>query len=537
VSLDRMPPRMSEPREGVRRSELMAAISLATDIGMAQPLESGLATCLVAVALADRLGLDPPERQRTYHLSLLQHIGCTAAATPVAAIMGDELVMRANAATLDFADRGQMFAFLLSHVARTNPVLSRPTALLRAVVKGSELTATAGGICEAAQMLGRRFGYEERFLADLGRVLEYWDGKGFPGAVRGEEIPVPARVVQVATLAVACHRQAGLAGTVDLVRIRGGHSLGPAEAAAFLDDPSGLLEPVVANASLWDEVIAAEPVPDPDATDDDIDRALRAVADFVDLKAPCLANHSAGVAALAADAATLLGMPADEVTDVRRAGWLHDIGRVGVSSAIWNHGDPLTPHQWEQVRLHPYYTNRVLDRTPFLRRLGAIASAHHERVDGTGYFRAVRSAQLPLTARVLAAADAYHAMTEPRPYREAFPPDRAAGYLRNEVAAGHLDGTAADAVLQAAGHTTSARGRPAAPAGLTPREIEILRHVARGLAIKQIARELSIAPKTVDGHIQRVYAKIGVSSRAAATLFAIEHDLLLIGGASGENSP
>src|SRR5690348_262700 len=207
------PPRMAEPRW----SELMAAVSLATDIGMAQPLESGLATCLVATALAERLGLDPSERQRTYHLSLLQHIGCTAAASDVASIMGDELVMRAYAGTLDFADRQQMFGFLLSHVGRANPVLARPAALVRAVAKGTQLTATAGGICEAAQMLGRRCGYDERFLTDLGCVLEYWNGNGFPGHAKGEEIPVPARVVQVATLAVAAHREAGLAGAVELV--------------------------------------------------------------------------------------------------------------------------------------------------------------------------------------------------------------------------------------------------------------------------------------------------------------------------------
>ena len=529
---------MPEP-SGVRWPELMAAISLATDVGMAQPLESGLATCLVATALAGRLGLAPSERQRAYHLALLQHIGCTAASSQVAAVMGDELVMRAHAGTLDFADRRQMFAFLLSHVGRANPIRDRPAALVRAIAKGGQISAVAVDVCEAAQMLGRRCGYDERFIADLGCVMEYWDGKGFPGEVRGEQVPVPVRVVQVASLAVAAHRAAGVTGAAEFVRDRSGHSLGPAEAAAFLDDAAGLLAPLTGLASLWDEVIAAEPVPTPPASEAEIDRTLRAVADFVDLKAPCLANHSSGVAELAAEAAGRLGLPADEVTSVRRAGWLHDLGRVGVSAAVWNHPGPLTPHQWEQVRLHPYYTDRVLDRTPFLRRLGAIASAHHERVDGTGYFRAARSAQLPLPARLLAAADAYHAMTEPRPYREPFAPDVAARYLRNEVDAGHLDGQAADAVLEAAGQPALARrrGGPAAPAGLTRREVEILQQAARGLAIKQIARELSIAPKTVDGHLQRIYAKIGVSTRAGATLFAIQHDLLLASGGNGEISP
>src|SRR2546421_9251730 len=233
----------------VRWSELMSAISLATDLGMAQPLESGLATCLVATALAARLGLDLPARQRTYHLSLLQHIGCTAASTQIAEVMGDELVMRAHAGTLDFADRREMFAFLLSHVARTNPLLARPAALARAVAQGGRVTATVPDVCEAAQLLGQRCGYDERFLADLGCVLEYWDGKGFPGAVRGDAVPAPVRVVQVASLAVAAHRAAGVPGAVELVRARRGHMLGPVEADAFLDDPKGFLEPVT--VPLW----------------------------------------------------------------------------------------------------------------------------------------------------------------------------------------------------------------------------------------------------------------------------------------------
>jgi HD-GYP domain-containing protein (c-di-GMP phosphodiesterase class II) len=518
----------------VRRSELMAAVSLATDLGMAQPLESGLAVCLVATALSDRLGLDPGERQRAYDLALLQHIGCTAASTRIAEVMGDELVMRAHADTLDFADRRAMFAFLLAHVARTNPLPARPAALVRAVAGGSRVTATAVDVCEAAQLLGRRCGYDEGFLSDLGCVLEYWDGKGFPGAVGGEAVPRPVRVVQVASLAMAAHRAAGVDGAAALVRERAGHTLGPVEAAGFLADPAGLLALVTGPESLWDKVIATEPVPASAATEEEVDRTLRAVADFIDLKAPCLANHSSGVAALAADAARELGLPGEDVTAVRRAGWLHDLGRVGVSSAVWTRPGPLSAHEWEQVRLHPYYTERVLDRTPFLRQLGAIASAHHERVDGSGYFRATRS--VPLLARVLAAADAYHAMTEPRPYRPALPPERAATYLRNEVGSGRLDATAADAVLRAAGQATTRR-RGATPAGLTPREVEILRLVAYGRSIKQVARELSIAPKTVDGHIQRIYAKAGVSTRAGAALYAIQHDLVLPAAEYGENSP
>jgi len=340
----------------------------------------------------------------------------------------------------------------------------------------------------------------------------------------------------VATVAVVAHQAGGVTAAADLVGRRAGRSLGPAEAAAFLADPAGLLDRVNTPASLWDAVIAAEPVPAGPAGPAEVDRMLRAVADFVDLKSPALAGHSSGVAALAADAAVSMRLPEAEVQTVRRAGWLHDIGRIGVSSAVWEHPGPLSAHQWEQIRLHPYHTSRVLDRSPYLRRLGEVAAAHHERLDGSGYFRGSRAAQLPPAARLLAAADAYHAMTEPRPHRPALTAAAAATELCAQADAARLDGAVVDALLAAAGQRVSRR-RPAAPCGLTPREVETLGLVARGLSIRQIARALSIAPKTADGHIQRIYAKTGVSTRAGATLFAMSHDLLPDQRENGENSP
>lgn len=519
----------------MRGSELMAAVSLAVDIGMAQPLETGLAICLVAVGLGRRLGFEPGLIQRTFRLALLQHIGCTAAAGPVAAVMGDEMVMRAHAAALDFADRGQMLRFVLAHVARVNEPRARPAALARAVMGGKQMLAMMADVCEGAVMLGERFGCDAESLRDIGCVYEYWDGGGFPGGLTGAEITEPAQAVQVATLAVIAHHAGGGAAAAALVGQRSGHSLAPLAAGAFLADPAGLLRQVETPLSLWDAVIEAEPVPSAVAGAAEVDRMLRAVADFVDLKSPVFSGHSAGVAALAEAAAVVMGLPEAQVRIVRQAGWLHDIGRIGVSSAVWGKPGPLNAHQWEQVRLHPYHTSRVLDRSPYLRRLGEVAAGHHERLDGSGYFRGARAAQLPRAARILAVADVYHAMTEPRPYRPGHTAAEAAAEICAQAEQGRLDAAAVDAVLAASGQRATRRRQPS-PCGLTPREVETLGQVARGLSIRQIARELSIAPKTVDGHLQRIYAKIGVSTRAGATLFALSHDLIATPAEYGENS-
>jgi HD-GYP domain-containing protein (c-di-GMP phosphodiesterase class II) len=185
----------------------------------------------------------------------------------------------------------------------------------------------------------------------------------------------------------------------------------------------------------------------------------------------------------------------------------------------------LTDREWERVRLHTYYAERIFARTPALAHLGALASLHHERLDSSGYHRGLPSVSQPLIARLLSAADVYHALTEMRPYRPAFLPEAAARELKNQVQEGRLDGDAVSAVLSAAGHRPG-RGHKQIVAGLSERELEVLRLLARGLTTRQVAQQLVISEKTADSHIQHIYHKIGVSTRAGATLFAMEHQLL-----------
>jgi DNA-binding CsgD family transcriptional regulator len=217
-------------------------------------------------------------------------------------------------------------------------------------------------------------------------------------------------------------------------------------------------------------------------------------------------------------------LPADDITSVRRAGLIHDLGRLGVSNTVWDKRGSLTSAERERVRLHPYLTDRMLARVSALSPSRRIAARHHERLDGSGYPQGLTAAALTPADRLLAAADVYHAMTEPRPHRPPIEPDPAAAELRAEARAGRLDGDAVNAVLTAAGHRAAARREW--PSGLTAREVEVLVLLARGQANKQIAKCLVIAPKTVSNHVEHIYLKLGVSSRAAATLFAIQHGLM-----------
>jgi len=274
--------------------------------------------------------------------------------------------------------------------------------------------------------------------------------------------------------------------------------------------------------SVWNAVLDAEPGSRPRLSAQSLEDGTRALADFVDLKSPYLSGHSSGVAALAAAATQRCGLPPSDVTCARQAGYPHDIGRVAISAAIWGKPGVLTDGEWERVRLHPYYTERIFARSGPLAPLGAL---HHERLDGSGYHRSLPAPLLSPLARILSAADVYHAMTEPRPHRAALPPEAAADALRQEVRQGRLDGEAVQAVLTVAGHRVSATRR-AWVAGLSDREVEVLRLVARGLSNQQIATRLSISKQTAGHHIRHIYDKIDVSTRAAATLFAMQHNLV-----------
>ena len=270
-------------------------------------------------------------------------------------------------------------------------------------------------------------------------------------------------------------------------------------------------------------VLDAEPVPR--RAIDDLDRALTAVADFTDLKSPYFRGHSTCVARLAIDAARSAGMADALAVGLGRAALVHDVGRVAVPSGIWDKAGPLSVSEWERVRLHPYLTERVLQRCSSLEPLADIAGHHHERADGSGYHRGASGDQLSLSARLLAAADAFQAMAEDRPHRPALRPADATASLLDDVDTGRFCRVEVDAVLAAAGQV-SRPPQVARPANLTEREVDVLRLIARGHANKAVAAKLGITPKTVGHHVEHIYTKAGVTTRAGAALFAMENGLL-----------
>lgn len=512
-----------ERDSGLRLAELVAAFSLATDLGLGQPMEHVLRSWVIAGRLGDHLGVESDDRAALYYVVTLAWVGCVADTPEVATWFGDDIAFRADYYQVDLAGL-PMLGFMLRHVGAGSPALQRIRVAAKFAATGRK--AVERGLlshCLTTARMAERFGLGAEVCDPLQQVFTRWDGKGVPGGVGGEAIAFSMRMFHLADIVEVFHRAEGTDSAVEVARARRGKHFDPAVVDAFCDVAPDVLGDLSTEFD-WDALIDEEPGLQRRLTEHEFDAALEAVADFTDLRSPSRAGHSRGVADLAARAAADSGLSPADVAAARRAALLHDIGLHGVPATILDKTGPLSASEWERMRMNTYFTERMLARPAVLARLGAIASLTHERCDGSGYHRGLAGPAIPATARVLAAACAYQAMTEPRPHRPAMTPKQATAELRADVRAGRLDPGAVDAVLAAVGQS---RGkRHTGPAGLTPREIEVLALIARGASTRQVAQRLTITPKTAETHIERIYTKTGASTRSTATLFAMQHGLL-----------
>jgi HD-GYP domain-containing protein (c-di-GMP phosphodiesterase class II) len=496
------------------------ALSLATDLGFGQPAEHMIRSARIGRRLGERLGFDDGELAVLYDVNLLTYVGCPVYGDESAALFGDDIDFRAHAVQVDLAGFTAMM-FMLRRAGAGTPTTNRMLQAARLMASGGKaVSEQMANHCSAAGAFADRLGLDTDVRVGVEQAYARWDGKGVPAELHGDALSLAARVSHVAEACEVVHRLAGLDQAVDMVQARSGTHFDPAIAAAACSDPVALFDGIDVDA--FDAIVDAEPRPRPTLTDDELDADLEAIGDFCDLRVPYFAGHARGTAALVSAAAPMLGLAPDAARLVRRAAFVHDIGRFGVPANVWGKRGPLGASDRERMRMHVYYVERIFQRPEPLRRVGLLAATHHERMDASGYHRGVGGAMLSTPSRLLAAADAYHAMTQPRPHRDARAPDDAARELRAEVDAGRLDGDVAEAVLVAAGHAVN-RTRPSAgPAGLTAREADVLGLLAQGNSNKTIAAELGISAKTVGNHVEHVYTKLGVTNRAGAALRAME---------------
>jgi HD-GYP domain-containing protein (c-di-GMP phosphodiesterase class II)/DNA-binding CsgD family transcriptional regulator len=500
----------------------VGTLSVAADLSAGMPDSHALRGAVIAAAFAKELGVDAEVVEHAYYLPLFAMAGCSAEADTAASVVGDEVLFGEAIYGRDIGRMDEVLPVLLRMVTRGKHPLAALIASARALSRIPRMPEVSRAHCEVAVQLAARFGFDARFREALLKVFERWDGTGLPERMQGEALPLALRIAHVAVDANVGHRLGGVEGAIALVRQRAGRGIDPELAARFTKVAaracSNLQHP-----SPWTAAMEAEPLPSRTASHEGVEEALLAIANFSDIKCRFTRGHSTGVSVLCERAARQLGLGEQHQRSLRWAGLLHDVGRVAVTAAIWEKPGPLTDAERERIRLHTYAGERVLSRAPALQGVAEIAALAHERLDGSGYHRRLPGSELSMSARVLAVADVFHALQEERPHRPAFERERAAAELATMAQRGALCPDAVRAVLAG---TERPGPAPAAPGGLTARELEVVRLVARGLTNKEIGSALQISPKTAGHHVQHVFEKLGVRTRAAATLIAMQRGLV-----------
>lgn len=513
----------------LRLAEFVATLALAQDNAFGQPLESQLRSCLLATWICEEAGYERDVRQTAYWVALLRYVGCTGHAHEVATLFGDEIAIRAQTLVHDAGNPAEVMRDVFEYATAWRPEEERDeiVRMLQQTAHEWVVHNFASG-CEVADMLVQRLAFGPGVREALAFTFERWNGKGFPKHVGGEAIPLPMRIVHLSHDMEAIGRIFSPDHALDAARDRRDQTYDPALSDLFVAHGGGWFDRL-RETEPWDAVLALEPEPHRMLDGDELDHALNVAADFIDLKSPYMGGHSRRCAQLATDAALVLGFPEEAAATLRRAALVHDFGTTAVPNSIWDKPGPLTRTEFDRVELHPMLTEQMLRRSPALAVLNPVASAHHEKCDGSGYHKGVRAKAGDPGACVLAATEIYVGLTTERADRPAFSDADAAAELGRLESEGVLEPRATRAVLVAAGHgepKARARKRPQNPGGLSRREVDVLRLAARGLTTRQIGDRLVISPKTADHHIQHIYNKIGVSTRAAAALWAMQNDVI-----------
>jgi HD-GYP domain-containing protein (c-di-GMP phosphodiesterase class II) len=499
-----------------RLAELLGGLSLATDLVAGLALETAMKTAIVAQRVARVLQLPAAQQRASYYAGVLRFIGCSAFAPEFARIAGgDDQALLGALATVDTSRPTRVIA----RAAQSQGV----AAALRLAADPSGPRKLASAHCELAGQLAQRLGMETEVVVALGETYERFDGTGQPLRRRGAQLSSVGRTLAVAFRAEVHRAIEGPAAALKVIAARSGNELDPDVAQALLQLGvqafDGLELP-----SVWELFLASEPAPVMRLPRAGVRDVAAAFAAAVDSKSMFTLGHSTGVAALVEAAADGARLSSDDTQNAVCAALLHDLGRMAIPNGIWDKPGALGVVERQRMESHAEHTERILSLSPLTRDLAQLSASAHERSDGRGYPH--RIAQPSAAARLIAAADAFHAMTEERPHRRAFTPERAAQTLVAEAKAGRFDRGCAEAVLAAAGQKKIARIRGGWPAQLSDREVEVLAALARGRTNKQIAKALFISGKTVQHHIAHIYEKTGVSTRAAAAVFAQGHGLI-----------
>ena len=421
----------------VRQSEVISALSRAIDLTEGQPMGHAARSCMIGMRLAGELGLDVADRSALFYALLLKDVGCSSTAARVSEIIGgDDLGFKGGLKRIDWNRPSEAVRHIVG--STSGSPLERARRVAAAARSGARLGDELVGLrCDRGAQILQLLSFPDATVVAMASADEHWDGRGKPAGLRGEEISLLGRLVGLAQTAEIFFAAGGPQAAADVARRRRGTWFDPALVRLF--------EHVAADSAFWQRVAAPDVAADvasfepPEqvvlADDDRLDLIAEAFGRVVDAKSPFTSRHSERVAETAAGIGAILGLDTAELRDLRRAGLLHDLGKLGVPNIVLDKPGKLTPEEWELMRRHPAYTAEVLAQVECLRPIAGTAASHHERLDGSGYHRGLEAPSLSLPARILAVADVYDALARDRPYRAAMPAERVLAILDADAGA------------------------------------------------------------------------------------------------------
>ena len=458
----------SEPKPSIRVSELISALSYALDLTEGRPMGHSVRSCLLGMRIAGHLGLPSEAQADLYYTLLLKDAGCSSNSSRLYHILNaDDIRAKGDVKTADWTKVGwESRHYAITHVATEMPFAERVWRLIQVAATQQRDSCELVKIrCERGSSIARKLGFSETVAAGIHSLDEHWNGGGYPNGLSKNAIPVASSIANLAQTLEVFWAAKGPQAAMEAAKDRSGRWFDPelVQAAVSLAKESRLWTRLESE-ELITEVMAQEPQDRRlTATEQNIDNICLAFADIIDAKTPFTYQHSNGVADAAVAIGQALGFPEQGVKILRRAALLHDIGKLGVSNTILEKPGKLTPEEFTEVRKHPFFTYEILRRIPAFADFSMDAAAHHERLDGKGYWRGLTSDQLTLPARIMAVADVFDALRAKRPYRDALPLEKVFSIMREDVPHA-LDASCLEALMESNLDTKSLPQPPPAAA-------------------------------------------------------------------------
>ena len=454
--LSSLPPRASLPlraEPSIRVSEILSALSYALDLTEGQPMGHSVRACIIGMRLAQQIGLPATERGDLYYSLLLKDAGCSSNSSRLFHIVAaDEIRAKRDVKLTDWTRVGwESLQYALTHVGTSLPFLPRMRRLFQvAATQQQDSCALVKIRCERGAGIAKQLGFSDGVVSGIYSLDEHWNGRGYPNGLRKGEIPLFSRIANLSQTLEVFRTEHGPSAAIDAARRRSGRWFDPELVnVAVSMSKNGTLWSSLEESDLLHKVVTLEPEQRRiTANEDAIDNICQAFAEVIDAKSPLTYRHSSGVAEAAMEIARWFGMKPRDMKMLRRAALLHDLGKLSVPNMILEKPGKLTDQEWKVVKKHPYYTLEILRRIPGFEALGEEAAAHHEKLDGSGYWRGLAAGQLSTFARILAVADIFDALRAKRPYRDSLPLEKTFSIMRGE-APHALDASCLEALIAA----------------------------------------------------------------------------------------